>query len=224
MRLTTTTTTTTITTVDFATAENDSGSRNDETSEKDAAGENKIVHAKYWPMDLVAEDDAPIACLSLGYWKTPNSGLSVVNLTSTMIGYNYVWVRLAAFETDLWHHCYGYSAQVRTSVDRALQWVWQPQVKLRLHPCKVCSPWELDFESSNCSPSGAVAQQSKTRRGEYQGERLQWTLRHTGMDVILPNPEGITRCRFETTTLRATAKLSALKHGNGYSPHFVSQD
>ncbi|CAE7415195.1 hypothetical protein AK812_SmicGene2899 [Symbiodinium microadriaticum] len=71
-------------------------------------GENKVVHAKYWPMDLVAEDDAPIACL---------------------YGHQSI------------EHSSGYG----------------------------------------------------NRKCEYQGERLQWTLRHTGMDVILPNPEGITR-------------------------------
>ena len=31
------------------------------------------------------------------------------------------------------------------------------------------------------------------RKCEYTGERLQWALRETGMDVILPNPEGIKR-------------------------------
>lgn len=32
-------------------------------------------------------------------------------------------------------------------------------------------------------------------RGEYTGERLQWAWQSTGMDVILPNPEGIKRHR-----------------------------
>ncbi|CAE7263995.1 unnamed protein product [Symbiodinium natans] len=78
-------------------------------------GDNKVVHAKYWPMDLVADGDAPIACL---------------------YGHQSI------------EHSSGYG----------------------------------------------------NRKCEYQGERLQWTLRHTGMDIILPNPEGITRFMITDTS------------------------
>lgn len=71
-------------------------------------GSNQEVHASYWPMDLVNDTDAPIACL-YGHESIPHSS--------------------------------GYG----------------------------------------------------NRKCEYQGERLQWGFRSTGMDVILPNPEGIKR-------------------------------
>lgn len=72
------------------------------------AGSNQVVHSKYWPMDLVSDTDAPIACL-YGHQSIPHSS--------------------------------GYG----------------------------------------------------NRKCEYTGERLQWAYRSTGMDVILPNPEGIRR-------------------------------
>ena len=49
------------------------------------------------------------------------------------------------------------------------------------------------LSASSDSRSPVILCPSKLPQGEYQGERLQWKLRHTGMDIILPNPEGITR-------------------------------
>ncbi|CAE7662890.1 unnamed protein product [Symbiodinium pilosum] len=71
-------------------------------------GDNKVEHAKYWPMDLVSDGDAPIACL-YGHQSIPHSS--------------------------------GYG----------------------------------------------------NRKCEYQGERMQQKMRHTMMDIILPDPEGISR-------------------------------
>jgi len=61
--------------------------------------------------------------------------------------------------------------------------------------------WPMDLVSASDAPIACLYGHESiphssgygNRKCEYQGERLPWTMRTTGMDVILPNPEGIRR-------------------------------